>query len=49
MGFVEYVDEISPLGCVPAVFVRRFVSQPQLRADGGRAGARGSFDIHQES
>lgn len=37
-GFVEYIDEISPLGCFWAVFVLRLVSQAQLRADGGRSG-----------
>lgn len=38
-GFVEYVDEIIPLGCVRAVFVLWSVSQAQLWADGGRSGA----------
>lgn len=38
-GFVEYVDEISPLRCIWVVFVLRFVSQAQLWADGGHSGA----------
>lgn len=35
-GCAEYADEISHLGCLRAVFLRRSVSQAQLGADGGQ-------------